>query len=438
MSLFESDENMNKVELLAPAGDLEKLEIAIHYGADAVYLAGKQFSLRNFSGNFNPDELFHAVSLAHKHNIKVYVACNAFVRNSDFPEVGQYLLDIGKAEPDGIIIADPGVIKLALQHIPQIPVHLSTQANTTNFQSALFWKSIGVKRINTARELPLTDIRSISEDSGLEIEVFVHGAMCMAYSGRCLLSNYMTGRDANQGMCAHPCRYRYAVVEETRAGEYMPLMEDDQGAYIFSSKDLCMIDHIPELIRSKIHSLKIEGRMKGIHYLATVIKAYREAVDAYYRDPEHYTVNQEWKSELEIINHRGYCTGFYFGEPNQLLSNYRKSHDFLEHRFMGKILGHETSGLHQVNVRNKLTANDMVEVISPSGPPVQDRITRILNANGDVMETAQPGTRVLIQFSNHHSINGIVRKITTTDEHGRSVGTRPVQSEQGKKFVNCR
>jgi putative protease len=259
--LFSNPNNPKKIELLVPAGDFEKLEIAMHYGADAVYLAGKNFSLRNFSGNFTDRELGEAISLARSKNVKVYVACNAFARNSQLTDITDFLLTMEKLNPDGIIIADPGVIHLAGKICPRIPIHLSTQANTTNLQSALFWQEQGVKRINVARELPLADIQEIAAQNLLEVEVFVHGAMCIAYSGRCLLSNYMASRDANQGMCAHPCRWKYAVVEEQRPDQYMPIAEDDRGAYIFSSRDLCMISHIPELVRANITSLKIEGRM---------------------------------------------------------------------------------------------------------------------------------------------------------------------------------
>ncbi|MBW2201393.1 MAG: U32 family peptidase, partial [Deltaproteobacteria bacterium] len=311
-----------KVELLAPAGDFEKLEIAIHYGADAVYLGGKNFSLRNFSGNFTEQELRKAISVAHQSNVKVYVACNIYPRSCELQAISDYLVFLGKIEPDAIIIADPGIVNLAQKKISHIPVHLSTQANTTHIQSVLFWQNLGVKRINIARELSLEEIREIASHSDVEIEAFVHGAMCIAYSGRCLLSGYMANRDSNRGMCAHPCRWRYAVVEELRPGQYLPLTEDDRGSYIFSSKDLCMIGHIPDMIRAGICALKIEGRMKGIHYLAAVVKAYREAIDAYYNHSEAYVVTEEWTKELSSINHRGYCTGFYFGNPDQVLPNY--------------------------------------------------------------------------------------------------------------------
>lgn len=415
MPIITPDLPFNKVELLAPAGDFEKLEAALHYGADAVYLAGKQFSLRNFSDNFTFDELYQAIDLAHRHHVKVYIACNSFVRNSDALELKEYLLAMGEVKPDGIIIADPGVLKLALEHAKDIPLHLSTQANTTNIESALFWKSIGIKRINTARELPLSDIRQISQESEMEIEAFIHGAMCIAYSGRCLLSNYLAHRDANQGMCAHACRWNYSVLEESRPGLPMPLMEDDKGSYLFSSKDLCMIDHVPEMIQAGIGSLKIEGRMKSIHYLATVVKTYREAIDSYYDDPEHYAVKEEWRRDLELINHRGYCTGFYFGDPQQVIPNYAKSHTFEGHLFLGKVITPEKDGLHWIDVRNKLTVGDPVEILPQKGSPIQDRIIEITNQQGEALEVAHPGTRTGVRFKKQYVPNDIIRKTDPGD-----------------------
>ena len=404
--------NPKKIELLAPAGDYEKLEIAVHYGADAVYLAGKNFSLRNFSGNFAVPELSQAIDFAHANGVKIYVACNAFIRNSDIADVTNFLLTIGNVKPDGIIVADPGVIYLANKHIPEIPIHLSTQANTTNLQSAIFWNEFGVKRINVARELPLKDIHQIHEATGLEVEAFGHGAMCISYSGRCLLSSYMADRDSNQGMCAHPCRWRYSVLEEKRPGHYMPIMEDDQGAYIFSSRDLCMIEHIPEMVNANICSFKIEGRMKGIHYLATVVKTYREAIDAYYTDPKTYDVKEEWRRELSLINHRGYSTGFYFGDPNETLANFKKSHSFDQHLFIGKVLEQKENQCHLVEVRNKMLTGDHLHVLSPDKPLLTDTILKIKSTAGDPIDVAQPGQQVLIQFKNDYVKNDIIRKET--------------------------
>jgi len=269
-------DRIRTIELLAPAGSFEKLETAIHYGADAVYLSGQNFSLRNFAGNFSMDELYRAVCLARLKNVRVYLACNIYPRNFEEAAIVEYLHQIGDLRPDAIIIADPGILLEARRIIPHIPVHLSTQANTTSRLSARFWESLGVARINVARELSLREIKEIADATPIEIEAFVHGAMCISHSGRCLLSSFMAGRDGNRGMCAHPCRWNYFLVEETRPGQYMPVLEDARGTYIFNSKDLCMIDHVSEMIEAGITSFKIEGRLKGINYLATVVKTYRE------------------------------------------------------------------------------------------------------------------------------------------------------------------
>ena len=311
-----------KVELLAPAGNFEKLEIAIHYGANAVYLAGKEFSLRNFSQNFTLDELQHAVRYARKHHVKVYAACNVFPKNAEQNSIVEYLHSLGEIGIDALIIADPGIFMTASKVIPQIPIHLSTQANTTNQKSALFWQTLGIKRVNLARELSLKEIKEVALHCDLEIEAFVHGSMCIAYSGRCLLSSFMANRDSNRGMCAQSCRWKYAVVEELRPGQYMPIAEDDRGSYMFSSKDLCMIGHIPEIIESGIVSLKIEGRMRGINYLASAVKVYREAIDAYYENPEDYMTQKDWLYELETVSNRSYSTGFYFDDPHQISPAY--------------------------------------------------------------------------------------------------------------------
>lgn len=311
-----------RIELLAPAGSFEKLEIAIHYGADAVYLAGKDFSLRNFSGNFSAIDMTRAIQLAHANGVRVYVACNIYPRNSEIPAIADFLAGLKDIQPDAVIIADAGIFMQAREIIPNIPVHISTQANTTSFQSALFWKSLGAGRIISARELSLEEIREMSRQTGMEIEAFVHGAMCISYSGRCLLSSFMAKRDANRGMCTHPCRWNYAVVEETRPGQYMPIVEDERGTYLFNSRDLCMIDHLPAMIDAGITSLKIEGRMKGINYLASVVKVYREALDACLSDIKAYQVRDDWRYELDSISHRPYGTGFYLNDPDAVVPAY--------------------------------------------------------------------------------------------------------------------
>ncbi len=399
-----------KVELLAPAGSFEKLEIAIHYGADAVYLSGKNFSLRNFSGNFTRDELETAIQLAHSNRVKVYVACNLFSRNHDQEALFQYLRQLGNINPDALIISDPGVFLAAQQAAPHLPVHLSTQANTTNYRSALFWEKLGVKRINAARELSLKEIKEISHRCHVDIEAFVHGAMCMSYSGRCLLSNVMTNRDSNRGMCSHPCRWRYAVVEEKRPGVYFPIAEDRQNTYVFNSSDLCMIEHLPEMINSGISSLKIEGRMKGIHYAAVTVKMYREAIDAYYQNPSCYRVRDYWLKELRSINHRSYGTGFYFGALDcNSLNPENKSPGTIQ-QFLGKIITAQGRNQVEFDTRNKLFRGTYIEVIQRTGPPVSDRVEEIINEAGNPVPFSQPNERVTLLLNRNYEKNDLVRK----------------------------
>lgn len=401
-----------KVELLSPAGNPEKLEIAIHYGADAVYLAGKEFSLRNFSGNFSHDELQSAVRDAHKAGVRVYVACNIYPRNFEQEAVIDFLTYIGEIGADAVIISDPGVFMEAGNVIPEIPIHLSTQANTTSYKSAVFWEKLGVKRVNVARELSLKEINEIASQSSLEIEAFVHGAMCISYSGRCLLSSFMTNRDSNRGLCTHPCRWKYAVVEELRPDKYYPLAEDDRGSYIFNSSDLCMIEHIPQIIESGIDSFKIEGRMKSINYLASTVKVYREAIDSYYASPEDYETKPRWMDELASINNRGYCTGFYLGDPDQILPNYEKNKPLDSHLFIGKVIKKAGRSLAYIEVRNKMFKGTDVEVLGRKGPVVKDKIIDIIDINGQSLPFAQPGSRVTVLLNNEYFPNDLIRKIS--------------------------
>jgi len=411
-----------KTELLAPAGNFEKLKIAIYYGADAVYLGGKDFSLRNFSGNFTPDEMQEAISFAHQNHVKVYVACNIYPRNYEDEPIREYLKSLGQIKPDAVILSDPGIITEACELIPEIPIHLSTQANTTNYKSALFWKKLGIQRINVARELSLKEIREIADRTSLEIEAFVHGSMCISYSGRCLLSNFMANRESNRGMCCHPCRFNYAVVEAKRPGEYFPVTEDDRGTYIFNSKDLCMIEHIPAMIESGVNSLKIEGRMKGINYVASAVKIYREAIDDYYANPEDYRVKDYWKDELSKINYRGYCTGFYMGEPDQTVPNYEEGlYHAGTHIFAGKVISTiksseilETSEFFQavVDVRNKIFKDDTIEILTRKGQPQQTHIIDIIDDKGESLPFAQPNSIVTIIIDKDCTPNDLIRKRT--------------------------
>jgi putative protease len=402
---------MVRPELLAPAGNFEKLEIAVHYGADAVYLAGNDFSLRNFSGNFSEPELLNAVAFAHQHNVKAYLACNIYSRNHEQEKIKTFLSQAGQIGPDAVIISDPGILLLAKDIIPHIPVHLSTQANTTNINAVEFWHRLGVKRVNLARELSLTEIREIADHSPIETEVFVHGAMCISYSGRCLLSSFLSGRDSNRGLCSHPCRWKYAVVEEFRPDQYHPVLEDERGTYIFNSKDLCMIEHIPELIRAGITSLKIEGRMKGINYLASVVKTYRNAIDRYISTPETYKTDPEWLSELYRVFHREYCTGFYFGKPDETLQNYDNRHKGEIHGFVGKIIGIDAPQNYIVEIRNKISLGDSIEILSPRQNPKPFKILELTDIQHHSIIDAKPNTIALLKIEAGCRINDIVRKI---------------------------
>lgn len=400
----------DRVELLAPAGNFEKLEIAIHYGADAVYVGGKEFSLRSFSGNFTLEEMAQAISLVHKHGLRLYVACNIYSRNNDQKAIADYLRKLAKLKPDGLIVADPAVLLAARQEAPGIPLHVSTQANTTNHVTARFWKTAGACRVNAARELSLAEIREMVEKAGIAVEVFVHGAMCIAYSGRCLLSSFLAGRDGNRGLCAQACRWRYTLIEEKRPGHYMPVAEDGQGVYIFNSKDLCMIRHIPDLIRTGVASLKIEGRMKGIHYLASVVKTYREAVDAYYQDPLNYRVKPRWVDELEGVTRRGYCTGFYFGNPAETVPDYQTVARTENRQLVGKILGNVEQNRYSVEVRNTFHLGDRLEGLSPEGPPRRTTVSDIRDAAGIPLERAVPGTPLIVTLDKGWKAFDLLRK----------------------------
>ncbi|MBT8339457.1 MAG: U32 family peptidase [Desulfatitalea sp.] len=385
-----------KVELLAPAGNMEKLEIVLHYGADAVYLSGPAFGLRHFAGNFTDEELGHALALARTYRAKLYVTVNVFPRDKELKAIETHLRRLDHMGVDAIIVADPAVIALARRVIPRMPIHLSTQANTTNSGSVEFWRVCGVSRINAARELTLAEIGYIADKCPtMEIETFVHGAMCISYSGRCLLSSFMAQRSANQGKCCQPCRFKYALVEETRPGQYYPICEDEAGTYVFNSRDLCMIAHLPELMAAGVRAFKIEGRMKSIHYAATVVKTYREAIDLYYADPQSYQPKRYWQKDLDKVTNRGYCNGLYFGDSGPEFNAPRAS----SHPLAAKILSPSGETAVLVEVRNQLRTGDAVEIIKTTGPPHRDHIIRILDRDGGVTRLAQPGSRVTLQLS---------------------------------------
>ncbi len=379
-------------ELLAPAGDLEKLKTAIIYGADAVYFGGEMFSLRAGAGNLSIEEMKEGIAFAHERGKRCYLTVNIFAHNEDIEPLTAYLKQIKDLAIDAFIVSDPGIVDLIQEVIPGAEIHLSTQANMTNYRTAGFWHKMGVKRLVLARELTLPEICQIQENipQEMEIEAFVHGAMCISYSGRCLLSNFMIERDANRGMCAHPCRWKYALVEEKRPGEYYPVEEDERGTYILNSRDLCMIEHIPEIVKSGIMSAKIEGRMKSIFYVATVVHAYRKAIDAYFADPEHYAFKEEWMTELKKVSHREFTTGFYFHQPTNLDQNYQTSAYTREYSFVGLVKEYdEKTGFALVEQRNKMTVGEEIEIFGPDIDYFTQNITAMLDAEtGEALESA--------------------------------------------------
>lgn len=380
-----------RVELLAPAGNLEKLKMAIIYGADAVYLGGEEFGLRAGAGNFSPEELCEGVEFAHSRGKRVYMTMNIIPHNEDFENMPGYIRQVRNAGVDAIIFSDPGILDLIKQEAPDMELHLSTQANNTNWRSAAFWHRQGVKRIILARELSYDEIKEIRENipESLELEMFVHGAMCISYSGRCLLSNYMANRDSNRGACAHPCRWQYHLVEEKRPGEYLPVVEDERGTYIFNSKDLCLIEYLPKVIESGITSLKIEGRMKSSYYVATVVKAYRQALDAYYADPMNYEFDSTWMDEMSKASHREYTAGFFKGKPSGKEQNYKSSSYIREYDFVGLVRAYdEASGIATIEQRNRFVIGDELELVSPRGTFRIQKVASMKNDEGEIIEAA--------------------------------------------------
>jgi putative protease len=355
---------MHKPELLAPAGNMEKLQTAIHYGADAVYLGGRDFGLRNLADNFSVSEMASALEYCHSRKVRAYLTVNSYPHNDDLGRLEQYLAEVAALPFDAYIVADPGVIELVRELSPQRQLHLSTQANTINWRSARFWQRQGLSRINLARETTLDAIGETVTRTGMEVEVFVHGALCISYSGRCLLSSAMAGRDANQGECAHPCRWNYHLVEEQRPGEYFPVQEDDSGTFIFNSRDLCLLEHLPEIVSSGVSSLKVEGRMKGINYVASVLRVYRQALDEYWASPADYHCRPEWMEELSKLSHRGYTTGFLFGAPRNVGQEYHSAY-IRSHEFVGLVEEARDDGSAVIGVRNRIARGDRLEVAGP-------------------------------------------------------------------------
>lgn len=408
--------NEKKVELLAPAGDLERLKVAILYGADAVYLGGNAFGLRAKAKNFTIEEMLEGVEFAHGHNAKVYVTCNIFAHNSDInnEKLINYLKELERINVDGVIVADPGVFSIVRETVPNMEVHISTQANTTNYQTAKFWKSLGATRVVMAREMSFKEIKALSDNvEDIEIEAFVHGAMCMAYSGRCLLSNYFTNRDANRGACAQSCRWKYKIVEETRPGEYYPIEEDERGTYIFNSKDLCMIQYIPELIESGVYSFKIEGRVKTSYYVGSVIKAYREAIDDYLKDPALYESKKDYYlEEVKKSSYRGYTTGFFFDKPNEESQVYTSNSYVRTYDFIGLVKEYDKeTGFAIIEQRNKFVVGEEIEFLTTKGKNFTQKVVEMYDMDGNRLEEApHPQQIIKLKVDNEVSPFDMMRK----------------------------
>lgn len=380
---------MKKPELLAPAGNMEKLKMALLYGADAVYLGGKAFGLRAFGGNFTNEELQEAVDFAHKLGKKIYVTVNIFPHNSDIAKLPAYLTFLNEIKVDAILVADLGVFTLAKEYAPDVELHISTQANNTNWAAVNAWAELGASRVVLAREMSLEEIKEIREKCSVELEMFVHGAMCISYSGRCLMSNYLTGRDANRGSCAQPCRWNYALVEEKRPGQYFPVLEDERGTYIFNSKDMCLLPYLPDVIASGVDSLKIEGRMKSVHYAASVVKAYREAIDSYFAAPEQFEVKKEWVEELDKVSHRAYTTGFYYGRPTEKDQIYGTSSYTQTSDFVGLVLDYdEKTGFATVEQRNNMKVGQEIEIFQPHLAGYRQILQEMYNDEGEAIQVA--------------------------------------------------
>ena len=389
---------MRVPELLIPASSLEVLKTAVIFGADAVYIGGEAFGLRAKAKNFSMEDMKEGIQFAHEHNVRVYVTANILAHNGDLPGVEEYFKELKEIGPDALIISDPGVFMIAKRVCPKIEIHISTQANNTNYGTYRFWHELGAKRVVSARELSMKEIKEIRSNipDDLEIETFVHGAMCISYSGRCLLSNYFTGRDANQGACTHPCRWKYAVMEESRPGEYLPVYENERGTYIFNSKDLCMIGHIPDLIDAGIDSFKIEGRMKTALYVATVARTYRKAIDDYLKDPVLYEKNMPWYlDQISNCTYRQFTTGFFYGKPDSEAQIYDSNTYVKEYTYLGIVGGTNAEGLYRIEQRNKFSVGETIEIMKPNGDNIKAKVLRIVNEEGGEQESAPHPKQVL-------------------------------------------
>ncbi len=398
-----------KMELLSPAGDMERLRMAVAYGADAVYLAGNTFGMRAFAGNFSPEELAGAVRLCRERGVRVHVACNTMPRNDEAERLPEWLEYLNDLKADAVILADVGVLALAKQYAPDVPVHISTQASVTNYRAAQAWHDLGASRVILARELSLDEIREIRARTPpeLELEVFAHGAMCVSYSGRCLLSNYMTGRDASRGACAQPCRYQYALMEEKRHGEFFPVFEENGETFILNSKDMCMIDHIPELMEAGIDSIKLEGRAKSAYYAAVVTGAYRHAVDA---GLAGVPLDPVWRDEVEHISHRHYSTGFFYGQPGQYTENARYVRDW---QVAALVESCAPDGDALLSLRNKFSVGDELELVGPDVRPQALRVERLWDKDGfELTEVRTPQMKFHIKLPRQVPALSMLRRRT--------------------------
>ncbi|TDX46774.1 peptidase U32 family protein [Orenia marismortui] len=403
---------MQLPELLAPAGDLEKLKMAVLYGADAVYLGGEAYGLREKAGNFTIEEMKEGLDFAHQRGVNFYVTVNIIAHNEDLEGLPEYIKELDDLGVDAVIVADPGILSIVKEVAPDLEVHISTQANNTNWRTAKYWKDQGVERIVAARELSFEEIKEIKDKVDIDIEAFVHGAMCISYSGRCLLSNYMNGRDANRGACAHSCRWKYTLMEEQRNGEYYPIYENERGTFIFNSKDLCMIEYIPELIEAGIDSLKLEGRMKSLHYVATVTNVYRRALNEYAKDPKNYKFKEEWLEELIKISHRNYTTGFYFEKPGGSEQNYDDSGYTRAYDFMGIVRDYlPASNEAVIEVRSKFFTGDIIEIFGAKTDTFIQEIEYIENEAGErVADAPHPHQLIKVKVDNPVEKYDLVRR----------------------------
>ena len=402
-----------KPELLIPAGSLEVLKTAVIYGADAVYIGGDAFSLRAKAKNFSREEMEEGIAFAHERGVKVYVTANIFAHNYDLNAAEKYFAELKEIKPDALIISDPGMFSLARKICPEIEIHISTQANNTNYLTYNFWWEQGAKRVVTARELSLAETKQIRDNipEEMEIESFIHGAMCISYSGRCLLSNYFTGRDSNRGACTHPCRWKYYISEETRPNEYLPVYENERGTYIFNSKDLCMIEYIPEMIDAGIDSFKIEGRMKTALYVATVARTYRKAIDAFFESEETYRAHMDWyKAEIAKCTYRQFSTGFYFGKPDENSQIYDSNTYVSEYIYLGYIEYFDDKGLAVISQRNKFLKGDKIEIMKPDGRNVAVTVEEMYNDEGEAIDSCpHPLQKIHLKLSETPEVFDILR-----------------------------